>query len=625
MCGIVGIYNFQGKAVDEKLLLRMRDTLAHRGPDGASFYISPDKKVGLGHRRLSIIDLSERADQPMSNEDGTVWIVFNGEIYNFQALRPDLEKRGHRFKSNSDTEVIIHLYEEYKEKCLDYLRGMFAFAIWDENAQKLFLARDRVGKKPLKYFIGPDFIVFASELKAILKHPEVKKEPDLEAIDEYLTYQYVPHPKTGFKNIFKLEPAHYLIVKNSREIIKKRYWRLNYSKKIDLPEKEWEEVILEKLKESVRMRLVSDVPLGAHLSGGIDSSLIVALMSQETREPVKTFSIGFKESDYNELSYARLVAKKYNTEHREFIVEPNAVEILQKLVYHYEEPYADSSALPTWYLSEITRNHVTVALNGDGGDENFAGYTRYNAMKIFRQLSILPFKSQFKKLNQLIYEITKIKLFQKGYRLLDSYSADPLDFYLKIIDYFSQKEKDLIYTEHFKELVKNSRWHSFLREKYNDAGNFDWLDRILHTDINSYLADDLLVKIDIASMAHATEVRSPFLDQEFLELTAKIPSGLKIKGHNKKYLIKKIAEKYLPKECIYRTKQGFGVPLDHWFRGGLENYLRGELLDEKFLNYGFKKEGLEKLLQDHKSFKQNYANHLWALLFLRTWFKTWFE
>ena len=624
MCGITGKLNFnKNNFVSEGLIKEMTKTLSHRGPDDSGIFV--EKNIGLGHNRLSIIDLSPAGHQPMSDKEEKIWIVFNGEIYNYLVLKKELEKQGIIFKSKTDTEVIIYLYKKYGIDCLKYLRGMFAFAIWDKEKKQLFLARDRVGKKPLKYYCDSNCFIFASELKAILKNPEVKKEMDCDAIDEYLTYQYVPHPKTGFKNIWKLEPAHYLIIKKDGQIIKQRYWDLDYSQKLDLSEEEWKEKILEKLKESVRMRLVSDVPLGAHLSGGIDSSLIVALMSQEQNSPIKTFSIGFKEKDYNELSYVKLVVDRYKTEHHEFIVEPNAIEILPKLVYHYEEPYADSSALPTWYLSEITKKYVTVALNGDGGDENFAGYTRYNAMQLLQLLKALPLKNQLKKINLLFYQFTKIKLFQKGYRFLNSYNKDPLDFYLKIIDYFDQEEKNFVYADEFKQRVKNSRWHSFLEEKYKETKNFDWLNRILYTDINSYLPDDLLVKVDIASMAHGLETRSPFLDYELLELTAKMPINLKIRGHNKKYLLKKIAEKYLPKECIYRPKQGFGVPLEHWFRGELENYLREKLLAKKFLNYGFKKQGVEKLINDHTSHKQNYANHLWALLMLQEWLQMWFE
>lgn len=621
MCGIVGkLYFNKDKGIYEKEIREMTKILVHRGPNDEGIFL--DGNLGLGHCRLSIIDLSPAGNQPMPNEDQTIWLVFNGEIYNFQELRKILEKKGHQFKSKTDSESIIHLYEDYGPNCLNYLQGMFAFAIWDRKKRELFLARDRVGKKPLKYYFDSNVFIFASELKAILKNSEVKKEIDFEAIDEYLTYQYVPSPLTGFKNIKKLPPAHYLIVKENGEIEIKKYWQLDFSQKWNLSEKEWQEKIVEKLKEAIRLRMVSDVPLGAHLSGGIDSSLVVAFMAREFKEPIKTFSIGFKEIDYNELPYAKLVAERYKTDHYEFILEPETIEILEKLAWHYEEPYADSSALPTWYLAEKTKEYVTVALNGDGGDENFAGYTRYNAMKLFYQLKRIPFKNFFKEINQLLYQITNRKIFQKGYRFFNAFSNNPIDSYLKIIDYFGPEEKEGIYTEDLKNKVKNSRWHFFLEEKFKETKDLDWLDQLLKVDTISYLPDDLLVKVDIASMTHSLEVRSPFLDYKFLELTARMPSSLKIKGHTKKYLIKKIAERYLPKECIYRPKQGFGVPLEHWFREEkFENYLKKELLDKKFLDYGFKKEGVEKLILDHKIKKANYANQLWALLMLAKWLK----
>ena len=618
MCGIAGKLYFNiNKSVSEMEIKKMTDVLFHRGPDGEGVFI--DKNIGLGHRRLSIIDLSPAGHQPMSDNEGKIWIIFNGEIYNFLELRKELEKEGIKFKSKSDTEVIIYLYKKYGIDCLKHLRGMFAFAIWDGEKRQLFLARDRLGKKPLKYYHDSNCFIFASELKAILTNPEVKKEIDYDAIDEYLTYQYVPHPKTGFKNIWKLEPAHYLIIKENGQIIKQKYWQLDYSQKLNLSESEWKEKILEKLRESVKMRLISDVSLGAHLSGGIDSSLIVALMAQEMKEPVKTFSIGFKESDYNELPFARLVAEKYKTDHHEFIIESNVIETLPKLVYHYEEPYADSSALPTWYLSELTKKHVTVALSGDGGDENFAGYDRFSAVKLFHQLRNVPFKNLLKLINQVLYQKTRIKLFQKAARFFGALNNKSLDFYLEIINYLSPKNKDLIYSDDFKERVKNSRWHSSLKEKFDETKNLDWLDQLLYVGINTYLPDDLLVKVDIASMAHALEIRSPFLDHELLELTAKMPASLKLRGYNKKYLLKKIAHKYLPKECIKRPKQGFSVPLEHWFRTKLNDYLKEQLLDKKFLDYGFKKDGIKKLIQDHKDYRQDYTNQLWALLVLKNW------
>jgi asparagine synthase (glutamine-hydrolysing) len=623
MCGIVGKINFDGKPVSPEEIRNLATLLSHRGPDDTGVYA--DKNIGLGHKRLSIIDLSPLGHQPMSDESKNIWIVFNGEIYNFLEQRALLEERGVKFKSKTDTEVIIYLYKKYGTGCLKHLRGMFAFAIWDNSKKQLFIARDRLGKKPLKYYCDKNTFIFASELKAILSAAEVKKEIDFSAIDEYLTYQYVPHPKTGFKNIQKLEPAHYLIIKENGVIIKECYWRLDFSHKLQLSEAEWKQEIVKTLKESVKMRLISDVPLGAHLSGGIDSSLIVALMSEQISGPVKTFSIGFKEARYNELPYAKLVADRYKTEHHEFVVEPNAMEVLPQLAYQYEEPYADSSALPTWYLSEMTRKYVTVALNGDGGDENFAGYTRYNAVKIFNQLRFVPFKNALKKINSYLYKKTNRRLFSRGYRLLDAYNRSIYDFYLKIINYFSQEEKVGIYGKELVEKIGISRWHSFVGDEFEKSRKFDWLDQILSADINTYLPDDLLVKVDIASMAHSLEIRTPFLDHEFMDLCAQMPSKFKIRGHNKKHILKEIAYNYLPKKCIDRPKQGFGVPLEFWFKGQLEDYVKDKLLNKNFTKYGFKREGLEKIIASHKKGGQNFANHIWALLMLEGWFSTWFN
>lgn len=625
MSGIVGKFYFnEEKIIFEKEIKEMLNALSHRGLNDEGIFIN--RNIGLGHRRLSLINPAPAGHRPIADDEEKIWIVYDGEIYNFLELKENLEKEGIKFKSSqTDTEVIIYLYKKYGLNCLKYLRGVFAFAIWDSQKRELFLARDRIGRRPLKYYYDNRCFIFASELKSILKNPEVKKEPDFGAIDEYFTYQYVPSPKTGFKNIFKLQSAHYLIVKEDGQVINQRYWQLNYLKKLDLSEKEWEKLISDKLKESLKLSLVSKETPGVHLSGGIDSSLIFAFLAQEINEPIKTFSIGFKEKDYNELPYAELVAKKYKSEHKKFIIGPDIIKILPKIVYFYEEPYADSSALPTWHLSEMTKKFVPVVLNGDGGDENFAGYNRYNGMKLFRQFKIVPFKNQLKKINQFLYQILKINLFQKGYRFLSSYSKGSLDFYLRLIDCFGEEEKDFIYNEEFKKQIQNSRWHSFLEEKFNEAKDFDWLDQILYLDINSYLPDDLLVKVDIASMAHNLEIRSPFLDHEFLELTAKMPSNLKFRGYNKKYLLKKIASSYLPWQCINKPKQGFALPLEHWFRRDLERYLIENLLNKKFLDYGFKKEGIEKLISEHKIYHQNYTPYLWVLLTLSHWFKIWFE
>lgn len=633
MCGITGkIYFREDKNVTKEEIHRMNEKIAHRGPDDEGIYIK--NNIGLGHRRLSIIDLSPAGHQPMSNEDETVWIVFNGEIYNFLQLRPELEEKGHCFKSNTDTEVIIHLYEDYGEECLQYLRGMFAFAIWDERKQKFFLARDRVGKKPLKYYIGKNFFVFASELKAFLNEPGVPKEMDLEAIHHYLTFQYVPHPMTGFKNIKKLPPAHYLTIDLSGNTPKIpepiRYWKLNYSTKLNLTEQEWCERILSKLEECVKLRMISDVPLGAFLSGGIDSSAIVALMAKNSPRPVKTFSIGFTEKQYNELPYARLIAEQFGTEHTEFIVEPNAIKILPKLVYHYEEPYADSSALPTYYLSELTRQHVTVALNGDGGDENFAGYSRYVGYQISRFYYNLP--SLIKKISlagaAFSTWITRSNFFRKAYRFgQDCFHTPPDECFLNNTCYFNHQEKNNLYKERIQHRMKDLYSPRYLLDKINTLypNNIDPLDKILCLDFYTYLPDDLMVKVDIASMAVALEARSPLLDHTLLEFTASMPPQLKLKGRETKYIFKKVLGEILPHEILYRKKKGFGVPLESWFRVDLYTYCQEILLDRSNpLLLLIKADQVQTLIQQHREGTCDHAYKIWALLTLACWLCTFF-
>lgn len=601
--------------------------IKHRGPDDQGVFV--DGNIGLGHTRLSIIDLSERGHQPMADAEKNLWITFNGEIYNFQQLRQELKRDGIQFSSKTDTEVIIYLYKKYGVDCVKKMRGMFAFAIWDTTLKRLFIARDRAGQKPLKYFHDGSRFIFASELKAILADSTVPKEIDWGAIDEFLTFQYIPSPKTGFEHIFKLEPAHYLLIDEHGNLKKHCYWEYRYQPKIELNEQEIKQKVKDTLEEAVRLRLISDVPLGAHLSGGIDSSVIVALMAKLTDKPVKTFSIGFAEQKFNELPYARMVANQYKTDHHEFIVQPDAISLMGKLAYQYEEPFADPAALPTWYLSKMTREHVTVALNGDGGDENFAGYSRYTAMQDIEQirpiLKLIPFKKFVSKISWQLWKITKQKKFRQLSQVLSYNLADPMSFYREMIGYFKQKDKKLIYDKKVCERIQNSRYATLLPKFFNDSKKLNFVDRLLYVDNQTYLPDDLLVKVDIASMAHALEVRSPFLDHEFMELTARLPVDLKIRSKNKKYLLKQIAYDLLPKELIDRPKQGFGVPFETWFKTSLYEYLKEQLLDEKFIGYGFSAVGIKKMIEDHRQEKAIYTNQLWALLNLRWWLRTWFE
>jgi len=629
MCGITGKIYFDNNSVSERDILVMNEKIQHRGPDDGGVYISPDKKVGLGHRRLSIIDLSPLGHQPM-NYLNRYWIVYNGEIYNFQEKREMLQKGGYAFKSKSDTEVILALYDKFGKKCLEHLRGMFSFAIYDEKEKTIFCARDRVGKKPFKYYLDDTVFIFASELKAILTQKEYHKEPDYIAIHHYLTLQYCPAPLTGFKDLKKLEPAHYLFIDlKTKKVEKERYWKLDYSRKLNLSENEWKKRIMEKLEESVKLRMISDVPLGAFLSGGIDSSAVVGMMSKLSDRPVKTFSIGFEEEKYNELPYARMIAKKFKTDHTEFIVKPNAIEMLPMLVRQYEEPYADSSALPTYYVSKMTRDYVTVALNGDGGDENFAGYGRYSVQKfgLWYDKIIFIHKPIIMPIAKLLARNIKNTFLDRAYRFAKTLSDKYNYRYVNYICYFTNEMKNEIYTDKFKEEMKTIDSFKIVSEKFKEAESKNKIDQTLYADFSTYLPDDLMVKVDIDSMAVALEGRSPFLDHEMLELTAQIPIDLKLKGfNNKKYILKKALEKFIPNEVMYRPKMGFGIPIDVWLCGELKKYAYDILLSDKAVHRGiFKKEVIQKLLDEHVNTKINHAYQIWALITLELWFQEYFD
>ena len=641
MCGICGKINFNNEPVGEDLLKKMTAVLSHRGPDDEGIYLNikqtasrnelsaisyqqrDSPSVGLGHRRLSIIDLSPSAHQPMSNEDGSIWIVYNGEIYNFPSLREDLVRKGHIFRSRSDTETIIHLYEEYGPECLKFLRGMFAFAIWDEKNKSLFIARDRVGKKPLYYFHSKGSFVFASEIKAILQDESIERKPDHTAIHHYLTYQDVPSPWTAFEGIKKLPPAHYLVLKDGKAEIK-RYWKLSYLPKHVTSFESLKKETLERLKEAIRIRLISDVPLGAFLSGGIDSSAVVALMAGMMDKPVKTFSIGFKEDAYNELKYARMVADKFKTDHTEFIVEPKALDVMDKLVWHYNEPFADSSAIPTYYVSKLAREQVTVILTGDGGDENFAGYGRYAANEISKEMHRYFPASFVRLLLPVIMMMPHVNdssnFFWRLKRFLQEYSKSPEMMNAQWLCHFSTEMKNDFYTDDFRFRSSFSDSFDLILDKYRDSEADNFLDRTLYADVMMYLPDDLLVKVDVASMANSLEARSPFLDHEFMEFAARIPAGLKLKGRTTKYILKEAFRGILPDEVLFREKMGFGVPIDHWFRNELKDMAYDILLSEKALARGyFRKDAVKRILDEHTSNKWNWQNHIWNLLMLELW------
>ena len=624
MCGIAGVLYKGNRSVNTDLLKKMTDTLIHRGPDDEGFYINKNRNFGLGFRRLSIIDLNT-GHQPISNEDGTIWVGLNGEIYNFLELREELEKNGHKFTTKTDTEALVHLYEEKGIDCLQYLRGMFAFCIWDEKKRMLFLARDRVGKKPLVYTENKGDIIFASEIKAILQHPDVTCGIDYKSMDHYLTYGYSFPGRTMFSDIKKLPPAHYLICDNNGIKIK-RYWNLDYGNKFRLRESEYSNLILGNLKEATRLRMISDVPLGALLSGGVDSSAIVAFMSELSSRPIKTFSIGFDEKNYSELEYARLIAKRFNTEHYEFIVKPDVLSILPKLIWHYNEPFGDSSCIPTYYVANMARKHVTVVLNGDGGDESFAGYERYIAFKFSEQLKLIPrpvLKTAYLGLNKInrIFnnkETTQVSKICNFIDILASY--DKKYIYPRLISYFTPEEKELMYDKDFRKNMGDGYSFSFLSDILETFKKYSAVDKVMATDILSYLPEDLLVKMDIATMSNSLEGRSPFLDHKVMEMAARIPAGLKLKGVMTKYILKKSMKSVVPDDILRRSKMGFGVPLAKWFRSDLKGFIQEILLSDEFMKRGFfDKEFVKKLLSDHISEKRNNSHKIWALLNFELW------
>ena len=610
--------------MDEALLASMCEAIRHRGPDEDGFYFGDG--VGLAMRRLSIIDLAG-GRQPIHNEDRSAWIVFNGEIYNYKSLRASLEKLGHRFYTDSDTEAIVHAYTQYGADCPRHLRGMFAFAIWDERKQELFLARDRVGKKPLLYSRtrAGDF-VFGSEFRALLKHPDVSREVDREAIHHYLSFMCVPAPLTAYESIRKLEPGHSLRLTRDGEVRVERYWMPDFNRKENWTEEEAGERALELLRDAVRVRLMSEVPLGAFLSGGIDSSAVVALMAEASSTPVKTFSIGFEEQDFSELHHARRVAEHVGAEHHEFIVRPDALEVLPTLVEHYGEPYADSSAIPTYYVSRETRRHVTVALNGDGGDECFAGYERYAAMRLAESYRRVPGLLRGGLIDPAVGLMPASERrgspVRKVQRFVRSASLPPVERYLRWVSVFDDEAKRELYSDAFAAETRASRAADFLAPWFARANGAGVVDASLLADTMTYLPNDLLVKVDIASMAVSLEARSPFLDHHVIEFAASLPERLKLRGRTTKYILKKVLKKLLPEENLTRSKMGFGVPVGHWFRGPMQGFLREALLSEKSLARGFfKPEAVRRAVDDHTSGRRDSTHQLWTLLMLELWFQ----
>lgn len=619
MCGIAGVINLSGEPIDRAVLDRMTDMLTHRGPDGRGVFL--DQNVGLGHRRLSILDLTEAGAQPMSSPDGNAVLTYNGEIYNFREKRKELETKGHSFRSQCDTEVLLALYEEYGANCLAHLRGMFAFAIYDKKKQQLFCARDRVGQKPFKYFFDGKTFLFASELKALLAHPACKTSIDREAIHHFLTMMYLPAPLTGFTGIQKLEAGHSLLLDlKTKKLTKEKYWSLDYSEEKNLSEGEWVERILAMLEESVKLRMISDVPIGAFLSGGIDSGAVVSFMAKHSKNPVRTYSIGSANERYNELPEALQLAQKVGSDHHPKVVSPDVVHLLPELVQAYEEPFADPSSIPTFLISKWTSEHVKVALTGDGGDENFAGYVRYGISQFSRSWEKWKLFHPFVKVGTgLFHSIARSTFSYRCHRFQSTMSLPWAERYLQYISFFTEDEKKKIYAQSFSG-KRTDHFYAALTASVRTHARDD-LHKAIAMDVGTYLPDDLMPKVDIASMHFGLECRAPFLDHHLLELTAKIPASLKLRGREGKYILKKALTDILPEGHLTRRKTGFRIPLDQWFRTDLKGFVTDRLLSDNPHKWEFfERKKIEKMLQSYYKSRIDYSDHIWALLWLDEWF-----
>jgi asparagine synthase (glutamine-hydrolysing) len=617
MCGIAGILEFdRDRAPDLELLSRMTGALAHRGPDDQGFY--HQGPAALGHRRLSIVDLAG-GTQPMANEDGSVWIVFNGEIFNHADLRRELEAAGHVFRTRSDTESIVHLYEEHgPEGCARRLLGQFAFAIWDARRQLLCLARDQVGIKPLFYRATGDRLLFASELKAILEDDAGEREMDPEALLDFLSYRYIPAPRTIFKGIEKL-PAGHLLVWEKGHLRKERFWRSPFAGEPPAngapagePEEDAARRLADLLRDAVRRQLMSDVPLGAFLSGGIDSSIVVGLMASAMKEPVKTFTIGFREEKFSELPFARRVAERWKTEHHELIVEPESVEILPRLVRQLDEPFADASAIPTYYVSRMARETVTVALAGDGGDEAFGGYTRYQWALKYARYDQLPIPARGTLFRALAGCLRGSRWGTAARRL----ALDPASRYADLLGYTGGRQAAAFLAGDFQRLAAGRPDFAVIRDVAAGAAGADDLARLQHIDLETYLPDDILVKTDRMSMLNSLEVRVPLLDHRVLELAATFPPGWRLA----KRILKKAAGELIPPELLERRKKGFSVPLRHWFRDDWNGYARDLLLGQRSRERGiFDHAAVDALIRAHVEGRRNATDSLFALVVLEEW------
>ena len=625
MCGIVGHVRLPGQALDRQLPERMCAAVRHRGPDSRG--IHREAHGFLGIQRLRVIDLNT-GDQPVYNEDRSIVVVLNGEIYNFRELRSELRARGHTFSTQGDTEVIVHLYEEHGVDCVRHLHGMFAFALWDLREQQLLLARDRVGKKPLLYSLRDRTLSFASEMSALLQDRDIPRQIDAAALDGYLALGYVPAPKTALTAVHKLPPAHTMVLRNGQMTIE-RYWELDYSRKLDaMPIPELCERIRDELRIATRARMVADVPLGAFLSGGIDSSAVVAAMAEESRDPVRTFSIGFDDAEFDELPHARRIAEHFGTVHEEFQVRPDAIRILPRIVHHHGEPFADPSAIPSFYLAEMTRRRVTVALNGDGGDESFGGYTRYVANAVAAKLDRIPrlVRRPAAVIGRALPEgghVSSLK--NRAKRLGESLALDEAARYARYMSWFNVEQRRALYTPEFASVAGLDAEDAII-DCWATASGASVIDRMLEVDVRTYLAGDLIPKIDIATMAFGLEARSPMLDHRFMQFAASIPAPLKVRGSEKKWILREALRGQLPHGILDRPKQGFSVPLSTWLRGELRDWSREILLDRTTRGRGyFDARVVERLLDRHQAGADEDSKRIWSLLMLELWHREYID
>ncbi len=621
MCGIAGIARASGAPVERDVIERMCEAQSHRGPDARGVHL--DEGVGLGIQRLRVVDLIT-GDQPIHNEDRSVTVVLNGEIYNFQELRARLRRNGHRLATEGDTEVIVHLYEELGPACVRELHGMFALALWDSRRSQLLLARDRVGKKPLFYCERSGTLSFASELQALMQDPEVPREIDHQALDAYLAYGYVPAPLSIFAAVRKLMPASILTYRDG-VVRTERYWRLDYShKRAPRPAQEVEEEVRGAIRRAVQRRMVADVPMGAFLSGGVDSSAVVAAMTEISSEPVKTFSIGFEEERFNELPQARRIAMEFATDHHELVVRPDAIEMLPKMVRHYGEPFADASALPSFYLARFASEHVTVALNGDGGDESFAGYPRYTTNLALAKLDRLP-RAMRHAIGALVRRVAlggdprAMRSRLGRFALASALSRE--ERYLAHTSTFTETARAQLYTPEYAALLGPSHAADALLGPWRSSSARDLLDQLLDVDVNSYLPGDLLTKMDIATMAYSLEGRSPLLDHELMELAASLPAGMKAAGAQRKRILRSALRGWVPDEILDAPKRGFELPTAQWFRGELHGFTREILLDPGARSRGwFREQEVRRLLDEHAATTHDHNRRLWNLLMLELWY-----